>query len=73
MQEILEPREKKPGDPADDAARFGRAGHGAESIVPHLSRQQQINDKPASSDEPGPGGSRPGQWRRSCSGYPPPA
>lgn len=27
--------------------RHGRTGHGAASVVPHLNRQQEINDKPA--------------------------
>jgi hypothetical protein len=26
---------------------YGRAGRGVASIVPHLNRQQRINDKPA--------------------------
>lgn len=29
------------------APQHGRAGRGAASILPHLNRQQRINDKPA--------------------------
>jgi hypothetical protein len=48
----LEPHDGKPRDPADVLPLYGRAGHGTASIVPHLYRQQQINDKPAAEDVP---------------------
>lgn len=51
MQDILEPRDGPSGQTPDIQPVYGRAGRGVASIVPHLYRQQQINDKPVAPPE----------------------
>lgn len=51
MHHVLAPRDRSPADDLTIPPVHGRAGRGVASIVPHLARQQQINDKPAFSND----------------------
>ncbi len=45
MQEVSNRAGGAPPEPHPECLN-GRSGHGAASVVPHLQRQQSINDKP---------------------------
>jgi hypothetical protein len=48
VQPTPAPADARPSQDLTIPPCHGRAGRGAASIVPHLDRQQQINDKPPS-------------------------
>ncbi|MDB5856980.1 MAG: hypothetical protein JWQ76_669 [Ramlibacter sp.] len=45
-------REEPARQDTDSPPSHGHSGRGAASILPHLNRQQQSNDKPAPEDHP---------------------